>query len=411
MTKITKKTFIFQTGHGKGLARTEILSLLPDSIIDEVEDGFVLEAEIPFAPALLNGMGGIVRITEVLQTGPANMPLNFEEWIIKTIEELANRSENKERKIRFGLSMHPKSEKILKKTLIGTKKNVQNCNLRFVNKDFQNLSSVQAWHQKLLKDNSVELHLFRSTDQAEKPKWYLSRTLAIQDFEWYSRRDYDRPARSAANGMFPPKLAQILINIANAEQKETYIYDPFCGSGTVLQEAWLMGHMTWGSDLSEQMIEDSKKNLAWLEEEANKRSIIKLEMPPHLFQADATKLTEDQLPADYHIVTETWLGPALEKPPTDLELPKIQREVEQLYEDFFSNLSRIAQAGTVVVFTAPYHRKGKDRHFLLNLPTILENYCEIIPLSDHERPSLFYERKNQLVSREIWKVRTKNSEK
>jgi tRNA G10 N-methylase Trm11 len=431
------KTFIFQTGHGKGLAKAEILSLFPNSIIDEVDDGFVVQtAEIEIDPekpwavkSIQDRMGGIVRITEVIQSGPANMPLNFEEWVICAIAELASREENKDRKIRFGLSMHPKSEKILKKILIGTKKNVQKSktgkaliNLRFVNKDFQNLSSVQAWHQKLLKNNSVELHLFRSNDDLEKPKWYLTRTLSIQDFEAYSHRDYDRPARSAKNGMFPPKLAQILINLAlskdesdenqtNANVDVDYIFDPFCGSGTVMQEASLMGLMSWGSDLSEQMVEDSKKNLDWLKTEYSKKHILEMGKLPHIFQADATKLTAEQIPSPSHftIVTETWLGPILEKPLTDLERPKVQREIEALYEAFFSNLKKIL-AGTEItpvtmVFTAPYHRSGKDRHFLPNLPKILAEYTEIIPLSDHERPSLFFERKNQLVSREIWKVR------
>lgn len=390
---MTKKTFIFQTGHGKGLAKTEILALLPNSIIDEVEDGFVVEAEIQNPIEFLANMGGIVRITEVIQSGPARMPLNFEQWVTKAITEGIV---NKEGKVRFGLSMHPKSEIVLKKTLNNSKKNLKSLigNLRFVNKDFQNLSSVQAWHEKLLAPGAIELHLFKSEE-----KWYLSRTVAIQNFEWYSRRDYDRPARSAANGMFPPKLAQILINLATAGENVNYIFDPFCGSGTVLQEACLMGFKTWGSDLSEKMVEDSKKNMEWLANE------VKLENPPKIFLEDATKITE--IPENCAIVTETWLGPALESPPTDLELSKIQREIEQLYEEFFSNLSRVAQPGTIIVFTSAYHRKGNERNFLPNLPAILEKYCEIIPLSDHERPSLFYERKNQLVSREVWKVRIK----
>jgi len=411
-----KNLFIFQTGHAKGLAKAEILSLLPDSIVDEVFDGFVVNTEIPNPTALLNRMGGIVRITEVIQSGPANMPLNFEEWVVSAISDIASKG----KKIRYGLSMHPKSEKILKKTLIGSKKNlklVENVgNVRFVNKDFKNLSSVQAWHEKLLKENGLELHLFQSSENSENPKWYLSKTLAIQNFEAYSHRDYDRPARSAANGMFPPKLAQILINLAIANQNqapsELTIYDPFCGSGTVMQEAWLMNYPAQGSDISEQMVKDSKENLTWLKKDdqftAGRNS--EPENLTKVFHADATHLTSSELPTPpFAIVTETWLGPVLTKPLTDLERPKVQREVEALYEAFFSNLKNLC-AGTdshpiTVVFTAPYHREGNQRHFLPNLPAILAEHTEIVPLSDHERPSLFFERKNQLVSREIWKVR------
>ena len=434
MTKKTfKNLFIFQTGHGKGLAKAEILSLLPDSIVDEVNDGFVVEVDLAAtadeetspkqaAKDFLSQMGGIVRITEVIQAGPARMPLNFEEWVVNAISEVAADPANKNRKIRFGLSMHPKSEKILKKTLIGTKKNVQKSakeakagksdqtafNVRFVNKDFQNLSSVQAWHQKLLKDNSVELHLFKSEEDEERAeshgKWYLTRTLAIQNFEAYSKRDYDRPSRSAKNGMFPPKLAQILINLAQPTA-DTTIYDPFCGSGTVMQEAWLTGHMSQGSDLAEAMVTDSKQNLQWLADNfQNKSNRPDAELQPVIFAADATALTPADLPkGDFVVVTETWLGPILEKTLSPLEMPKVHREIEALYEAFFSSLQKVAP-GVTVIFAAAYHRDKGERHFLTNLPEILKKYCEIVPLSDHERPSLFYERKTQLVSREIWKV-------
>lgn len=397
--KTLHNTFIFQTGHAKGLAKQEILAVLPNSIKDEVFDGFVVEAEIANPTAFLNKMGGIVRITEVIQAGPASMPLNFEEWVKKAVGKIMEKGS----KIRYGLSVHPKSEKILKKTLIGSKKSLkEHGNVRFVNKDFNNLSSVQAWHENLLGENAVELHLFKS-----EKKWYLTKTVAIQNFEAYSLRDEGRPRRNAANGMFPPKLAQILINLAVGNEKVEYICDPFCGSGTVLQEALLMQHLAWGSDISEEMIKDSEENLAWLQEESKKNNILEIPSLPKIFKADATKLKKEDLPDEnFVIVTETWLGPALRKPPTTLELPKIQREVEALYENFFANLREIAPE-KIVVFTAPYHREKNKRNFLPNLPNILERHCEIIPLSEHERPSLFYERKDQLVSREIWKVRIK----
>jgi len=382
--------FIFQTGHGKALAGKEIEAVLGDVIIDEVFDGYVVEAEIEDPIALLDQMGGIVRITEVVQSGPTSMPLNFESWVIHT---LTNAFESKSGKFRYGVSIHPKSEKILKKILIGSKKNLKPIlgNLRFVNKDFHNLSSVQAWHEGLLKDNAMEIHLFKS-----ESKWYMSRTRAIQNFEWYSKRDYERPAKRAKNGMFPPKLAQILINLSG---EKNHIYDPFCGSGTVLQEALLKGLQTSGSDLYPEMVADSRTNLDWL---GRTTGAI---MDYALFQADATRLTKNQLPSeDYSIVTETWLGPMLTQCPSPLELPKIQREIESLYEAFFDNMKRIVTSPVTVVFTAPYHKEKNKRYFLPRLPEILARNTKIVQLSDHERPSMFYERKNQIVGREIWKV-------
>jgi tRNA G10 N-methylase Trm11 len=385
------KNFIFQTGHGKGIARKEIESVLGEAaVLEEVYDGILVEAEIDDAVKLLSRMGGIVRITEVIQSGPSRMPLNFESWVISS---LTDAFEGKSGKFRYGLSIHPKAEKILKSSLIGSKKKLKETlgNLRFVNKDFNNLSSVQAWHEGLLKERGVELQLFKGEE-----RWYMCKTLAIQDFEWYSKRDYDRPAKSAKNGMFPPKLAQTLINISGAEK---HVFDPFCGSGTVLQEALLRDLGATGSDLMTEMVSDSRINLDWLATKAGKI------LEYSLFQADATQLTVNQLPSDdFVIVTETWLGPLLKKCPTDLELPKIQREIEAVYEGFFSNLKKIATKPITVVFTAPYHKRGNERLFLPNLPKILNLYTKVVQLSEHERPSMFYERKHQIVAREIWKV-------
>lgn len=434
------KRIIFQTGHGKGLAKAEIESLFPGCILDEVQDGFICHFETIKAKltelnkweeapqSTLNRMGGIVRILEVLKDGPAHMPLNFEQWLVEVIKEEKTIQE-KSGKFRFGLSMHPKSDKVLKGALIGSKKEIKKSghSIRFINKDFQNLSSVQAWHEGMLKENAAEYHLFRSSklsseEGANEGRWYLGKTLAIQNFEWYSKRDYERPAKNAKNGMFPPKLAQILINLATEgimttgeNDSEIFgIYDPFCGSGTVLQEAWIMGYKAYGSDLAPKMVEDTQINLDWLidleKKRAQKHGATINETSPEVFHANATALKVDQLPSTpFAIITETWLGPVLKQCPTPLELPKIQREIETIYEDFFSNLKELwekreSKAPLSVVFTAPYHRDSQNRHFLPNLPEILQKYGKIIPLSDHERPSMFYERKNQVVSREIWKV-------
>jgi hypothetical protein len=389
---MTKQTFIEQTGHGKGLAETELLSVFPNSIVEEVYDGWAFEAD-EFDPiATMNKMGGAVRLLKVLQKGPAVMPLNFEEWVVKAITNHHNGASGK---FRFGLNMHPKSDKILKGLLIGSKKKLKELgNVRFVNKDFQNLSSVQAWHEDLLGERAIELTLFKGDKH-----WYLAQTVAIQDFEWYSHRDYERPSPDASNGMFPPKLAQILINLASQDPSET-IFDPFCGSGTVLQEAVLMGFKAFGSDISEKMVMDSQENLRWLQDQVERS----LDTPTFLM-ADATKLTKKELPKQpFVVVTETWLGPALKQVLSPLERPKVHREIESLYDAFFSNLRKQIEAPLTVVFTAPYHRENHERLFLHNLPAILKKHAEIVPLSKHERPSLFFERKQQLVSREIWKI-------
>ncbi|MCB9806812.1 hypothetical protein H6768_02830 [Candidatus Peribacteria bacterium] len=44
--------------------------------------------------------------------------------------------------------------------------------------------------------------------------------------------------RSMVVGMMPPKIAQIMINLATKGDKKVAIWDPFCGLGTTLIEAF-----------------------------------------------------------------------------------------------------------------------------------------------------------------------------
>ncbi len=409
MKKEVKK-WVFETGHGKELAKAELESVYGDAILDEVEDGWVLNAALADPIKDLNRLGSVVRITEVLKEGPAQMPLNFEDWVVSVMEELLKEHKGK---IRFGLSMHPKSEQVLKKILNGAKERLKESlgNVRYVNKDYKNLSSVQAWHEGLLRPGAIELHLFKSAE-----KWYLTRSLAIQDFEAYSTRDMNRPARDSRNGMFPPKLAQILINLAigsTPPSRELTVFDPFCGSGTVLQEALLMGLSTFASDLDPDQSESWKKNADWLLQEYLAGWCYDTGRPlpdpkeigqMSILVQDATTLSEGMPEQPFVIVTESSLGPVLRGEAYPEEIAANQEMLEDLYERFFANLKQRIHTPTTMVFTAPYYRVGKHQHLLPHLPEILARYATVLPLSPEARPSILYERKDQWVGREIWKI-------
>ncbi|MBU1613152.1 hypothetical protein KKC87_01835, partial [Patescibacteria group bacterium] len=91
-------------------------------------------------------------------------------------------------------------------------------------------------------------------------------TRAIQPIESFGKRDFGRPGRDDLSGMLPPKLAMIMVNLARVP-REAVILDPFCGSGTILTEAMLLGYGNLiGTDSSEKAIEDTKKNMAWMKQ-------------------------------------------------------------------------------------------------------------------------------------------------
>ncbi len=57
-----------------------------------------------------------------------------------------------------------------------------------------------------------------------------------------------------------PKLARCLVNLSRATKYEA-LFDPFCGTGTILIEAGLMGIECIGGELKEKMIKGAKRNL------------------------------------------------------------------------------------------------------------------------------------------------------
>ena len=56
--------------------------------------------------------------------------------------------------------------------------------------------------------------------------------------------------------MIPPKLARTMINLAVGENdpKSITVFDPFCGTGTILMEGLMVGVTVMGSDLDHEAV-------------------------------------------------------------------------------------------------------------------------------------------------------------
>ena len=268
----------------------------------------------------------------------------------------------------------------------------------------------------------------------------LAKTCAVQEFEEYSERDYGRPRRDPKSGMLPPKLCKIMINISRAKPDDILL-DPFCGSGTILQEAILLGFKNViGCDISEKAVDDTKKNMEWLNNELRIRNhesgIFPSPVPAaagapspaagrgnfqgedffssspspwtgegggeggiKVFQADVRELTKHIQRADV-IVTEPYLGPALRGNETMVDINKIKTELERLYIDAFREFSKILEKDARIVIVMPVW-KTQDAFIRMNIGKDIQNigYVNMNP------EELLYGRSDQRVVREIvvWK--------
>ena len=285
---------------------------------------------------LQNQLGGIIKILVIKDEFRGKV---FELEKILTPEKLIKEFfAQKDRKINFGISVYAEPDPTyaelnwLNNFAYNIKRKLKDqYSIRYVEDRSMRLSSVQVENNQLI-DTGAEISLIRDRDQ-----YYVAKTLSVQDFQSYSQMDWDKPSPDAKSGMLPPKVAQILLNLTRSNRTHI-IYDPFCGSGVVLQEAALLDLNIYGSDISDDAVENTINNLDWF---LKLKKLPKVNLQTHIKEVDATKIKWDKLnSAEVAIVTEPYLGPPLKKILFGRDAEKISNELGELYYQFFVNLKK-----------------------------------------------------------------------
>lgn len=345
----------------------------------------------------LDHLGGTIKLFEILGEGITRD--NLKKFIQNNLE--LNQTE---KRINFGISGYGQ---IQSNQIYALGKNIKDklidegLKARFVTGKFKDLSSVIVKENKLI-ERGFELSLIENNGN-----FYVGQTIAVQDYKAYSKRDFGRTARDDKSGMLPPKLAQILINLGSKDI-DSIIYDPFCGSGTVLQEAVLMGYKNiYGSDISEKAITDTRENLNWLlsrhselVSESQAEWILK-QVQNDVFVSDILRPTKD-LRADL-IVGEGFLGE-----PTRRNVQKAKDDAKNLGEFYlkaFTNISKMLKPNGTAVIAVPYFIIGKEKVFLKLQEKLKLTGLRQIKIDDvrmTERNTLLYSRPDSFVGREIY---------
>jgi hypothetical protein len=175
-------------------------------------------------------------------------------------------------------------------------------------------------------------------------EWWVGFTLTCQSARRYAQRDFGIPAADARSGMLPPKLAQMLVNLAAGPGKAgkwPVIYDPFCGNGRVVSEALLMGLPAYGSDVEKRKVRASRENLRWL----NREFALGLNEPQvteTYWTADARvphsrgRIIELAGRRPWVIATEPYLGKPLRASLSPTEHQEWLEALQPIYQDFLS---------------------------------------------------------------------------
>lgn len=386
--------YFFVLGTNTALSVAELTALLGLKNARLLAADFLIwETGLEINPAnVMRLLGGTIKIGVIKKELNTSDEKKLENTIYDLISE--KRAFLKEGKFSFGFSDYGKYQ--FKKNPLGLnlKKRLQSekISARFVTSREKTLSSVVVEQNKLLR-RGVEFILVKDGNQS-----LIGETLAVQPFKDLSRRDYGRPARDDASGMLPPKLAQIMINLAQVENMEAPIVDPFCGSGTILSEAMLAGYKNlFGSDISPKAIDDTCKNISWIKElyklEGAKTKIL-VKNVIHLSKFIKASYAEA-------VITEPFLGPQRGQ----INFQAVIADLENLYSEAIRQFKIILKSGGRVVMVWPmfYGQKPITPSYegfkMLNM--IPDNLQESEFIKKNQRSTIIYGRPGQKVYREI----------
>lgn len=339
-------------------------------------------------------LGGTIKIADVISSAPSTPKWKeIASFSLNTIiNHILGRGDQSEHKLTLGLSVYgmkvgPKQIEDLSFDIKkGLKKKGRSA--RVVISQDSALNSAQVIHNKLLGGFGFEFLLVVGPQEI-----YIAKTISVQDIDSYSKRDYNRPKRDTKVGMLPPKLAQIMLNLAGVGTQST-VLDPFCGTGVVLMEAALMGAKLVGSDLNRQMVEYTKENLEWLSKEYK----LNLRME-ELACADA--ISHKWRNHFDRVVSEVYLGPPLNYLPGSESLNKIVSNSNNMLNRFLVNLRlQLTPKSRCCIAVPAWRTPGGFVH----LP-ILEKLEELgfarVKFEHAGFGQMVYHRPDQIVAREL----------
>lgn len=414
----------FILGTHPGLSAAEIIATAgidPKDIVDASPETLVAETGTKFdVAAMMSKLGGTIKIGRLLDAAPP--PGDRAAWLESLTDEL-ERSSPAAVRVTFGSSVYPLEPDVTRSRLdeaakfhldlgLAIKKELKKRgrSARWVEpRPGRVLSSVAVAKNRMIEDGAEIVVLLRRDGRAE-----VGLTEAVQPFEEFSTVDYGRPSRDTVQGMLPPKLARIMVNLSGAPTTASLI-DPFCGSGTVLTEALRLGfHKVIGGDNNPEAVKSSEKNIAWLRE----KKLVTGEPEVALLVADARDLIR-RLPQSSveSVVSEIYLGPPRRGKETRGELQRSLALIEKMMYEALSSWRKILKPGAILVLALPVYILGNEKHGLKIAEFLKLGYQVKLPIAPElahqvaaettKSGNLLYGRRDQLVWREIVLLRWK----
>jgi tRNA G10 N-methylase Trm11 len=345
---------------------------------------------------LMNRLGGTVKVGDIHDECTLD-DLNAGR-IVKMIERLP-----REDRIVFGLTVYggtPAGKRAMERLPLEIKRELKTRgkSARWVTSENDQPLSPAAVAKLNLTTEGYDLAIFVHGTNVS-----IGLTTHVQDADAWSLRDYGRPVRDDENGMLPPKLARMMVNLARIPEHGTLL-DPFCGSGTVMMEAALATHadMIVMSDIEATQVESARRNLNWLIE----RRVLREDDRARIAFAtsDAKTIARHVNGKVDAIVTEGYLGPPLKGNETQAKLDKIVDDIASLWRDSLAAFHPLLKPNgrVVCVWPAMKTSHGTARVDLTQDLSRL-GFRTVNPLErwDDSNAPLLYHRAGQRIMRRI----------
>lgn len=390
---------LFISGKNWKISLAELASYLKERKIKfEVlffsKDFFTVMLEEEFGGSVIADLGGIIKIgraktnfsTKIVEDAFLQRSKEAQSQIIKCIAEsgLVDEMVKASEKVFFGVSVYcaekslrPLSRVIQRFVGSAVKDELAGYGKKSKFMGFsRDRKFAQLSHVEVLKKNLVESKAEVLFCIGKDETWVATTTAVHNPFE-FQKRDIYKPIQRKIFGM-PPRLARIMVNLSACTPGKVLL-DPFCGVGTILQEALLAKAKVVGMDVNPWCVKAAMENLEWVKREYRLEDV-----EFRVLQGDVSKLAvkigREMVDC---IVTEPDLGPALRQVPTEPYALKIIQKLEPLYFGFVEEAYRVLKKDGRLVLVTPYIKTRSGQSVTMPIGEKMENcgFKRVYPFS------------------------------
>jgi DNA modification methylase len=205
--------------------------------------------------------------------------------------------------------------------------------------------NIALWPKTIARNNLLVPPHAEVLAVFSETKLYIARTRVVYDSMLQQYRDESRPFVSAEIST-SPKLCRTLLNLAGARPGDT-VLDPFCGTGTLLMEAAILGMRCIGVDIDSNQVQGARSNMKWLAKDMGEK------LDYDIFKGDSRKLSTLMKKQVDAVAFEPLLGPIYKDVPHEEEAQKTIKDLTTLYREALTEIAKVLRPDGRVAMTIP----------------------------------------------------------